>query len=69
MSQPFRVHIFLAWFVFFITMFLYYIFAVIHLHFGIMDAPKCDKTLYRWEYFMPTYRLGCWLGEPVGGKE
>jgi uncharacterized membrane protein YhaH (DUF805 family) len=39
--------------------------------FGLSDATRrlhdrCNSSWHRWEYALPTYRIGCWLGEVPG---
>lgn len=45
--------------------------SVLSVFIGIVDAgpnSKCDGPKARIEYVLPAYRIGCWLGSPVGSK-
>jgi hypothetical protein len=32
---------------------------------AVVSGPYCGSNWRRYEYLLPAYRLGCYLGEPV----
>jgi len=30
---------------------------------------SCKDPLKKWELVLPAYRVGCWLGGPLGGED
>lgn len=58
-----RIHLFLAGFVY-----LFFLLGIMVPGIADSDYPNrgCSSKLKRIEILFPTYRLGCWLGKPIG---
>ena len=50
--------------------FIYLAFLLVFFGLGFVESDKkdhlCGKPLLKMELLFPSYRVGCWLGTPIG---